>query len=136
MVTPRESFDRHLRDLQDDLLVLGSMVEKSIDRSMEALRKRVPDAKDVIERYDRGLRCIRTRKHKLIQATDGHHEFYDLDQGPEELENRYGRGPEGARPFEEKLAEWLSSFEVEGTGDAPDLDEDMKKRLEGLGYLL
>ncbi len=37
---PRESFDRHLRELQDDVLVMGSMVEKAIDRSMEALKKR------------------------------------------------------------------------------------------------
>jgi phosphate transport system protein len=37
---PRESFDRNLRELQDDVLVLGSMVAKAIERSTEALRKR------------------------------------------------------------------------------------------------
>jgi phosphate transport system protein len=37
---PRESFDRNLRELQDDVLVLGSMVGKAIERSTEALRKR------------------------------------------------------------------------------------------------
>ena len=37
---PRQSFDRHLRELQDDVLVLGSMVGKAIERSMEALKKR------------------------------------------------------------------------------------------------
>lgn len=37
---PRETFDRHLRELQDDVLVMGSMVEKAIDRSMESLKKR------------------------------------------------------------------------------------------------
>jgi len=37
---PRETFDRHLRELQDDVLVMGSMVEKAIGRSMEALKKR------------------------------------------------------------------------------------------------
>ncbi len=37
---PRESFERHLHQLQDEVLVLGSMVEKAIDRSMEALKKR------------------------------------------------------------------------------------------------
>lgn len=46
---PRESFDRHLRELQDEVLVMGSMVEKAIDRSMEALRKRDLDlARQVI----------------------------------------------------------------------------------------
>jgi phosphate transport system protein len=37
---PRESFNRHLRELQDDVLVLGSMVGKAIERSTDALKKR------------------------------------------------------------------------------------------------
>jgi phosphate transport system protein len=37
---PRESFERQLRELQDDVLVLGSMVVKAIERSTEALKKR------------------------------------------------------------------------------------------------
>ncbi len=37
---PRESFERHLHELQDDVLILGSMVEKAISRSIEALKKR------------------------------------------------------------------------------------------------
>ena len=36
---PRESFDRYLRGLQDEVLILGSMVEKAIARSMKALRE-------------------------------------------------------------------------------------------------
>jgi len=38
MPHPRESFDRHLHELQDDLLVMGSMVEKAWNVSMESLR--------------------------------------------------------------------------------------------------
>ena len=37
---PRTDFDRSLQDIQEDLLVLGSMVEKSIDRSVLALKNR------------------------------------------------------------------------------------------------
>jgi phosphate transport system protein len=37
---PRPSFERHLHELQDDVLILGSMVEKAITRSVEALKKR------------------------------------------------------------------------------------------------
>jgi len=40
MIHPRESFDRHLHELQDEVLVLGSMVEKAITRSVEALKRR------------------------------------------------------------------------------------------------
>lgn len=37
---PRTDFDRSLQDIQEELLVLGSMVEKSIDRSVSALKNR------------------------------------------------------------------------------------------------
>ena len=34
---PRQDFERHLKNLQEELLVLGSMVEKAIGRSTDAL---------------------------------------------------------------------------------------------------
>ncbi len=37
---PRTDFDRSLQEIQEELLVLGSMVEKSIDRSVSALKNR------------------------------------------------------------------------------------------------
>jgi len=37
---PRQSFERHLHELQDEVLVLGSMVASATDRSMEALKNR------------------------------------------------------------------------------------------------
>ena len=64
---PRTSFERHLHELQDDVLVLGSMVEKAIYRSMEALKNRDLElAKQVIaddseidrKRYDIEEKCI------------------------------------------------------------------------------
>jgi len=36
----RTDFHKRLKEIQDDLLVMGSMVEKAIDRSIEALKKR------------------------------------------------------------------------------------------------
>ena len=41
---PRADFDRHLHGLRDDLLVLGSMVEKAIARSVDALKRRDSEA--------------------------------------------------------------------------------------------
>jgi len=40
MSTTRATFDRQLAALKDDVLILGSMVDKSIDRSVEALKRR------------------------------------------------------------------------------------------------
>ncbi|MBI4202499.1 MAG: phosphate signaling complex protein PhoU [Chloroflexi bacterium] len=36
----RANFDRHLRQLQDDLLTLGSMVEKSVAKALQAFKSR------------------------------------------------------------------------------------------------
>ena len=36
----REVFEKKLRELQDDVLIMGSMVEKALQRSVEALRTR------------------------------------------------------------------------------------------------
>jgi phosphate transport system protein len=64
---PRTSFERHLHALQDEVLVLGSMVEKAIYRSMEALKNRDLElAKQVIAddseidrtRYDIEEKCV------------------------------------------------------------------------------
>ncbi|MBI4317680.1 MAG: phosphate signaling complex protein PhoU [Chloroflexi bacterium] len=46
----RESFDKQLRAMQDEVLVLGSMVDKAIDRSIESLKKRdLQEAQRIIE---------------------------------------------------------------------------------------
>ncbi len=65
--TTRASFDRHLQDLQDDLLVLAKLVETAISRSLKALKDRDLEASsqvvkddDVIDkmRFELEDRCI------------------------------------------------------------------------------
>ena len=47
---PREAYQRQIRELQDELLVMGSMVEKALERSMQALKQRDLDlAKQVVD---------------------------------------------------------------------------------------
>ena len=46
----REAYQRNLRELQDEVLVLGSMIEKALERSMQALKGRDLDlAKQVLD---------------------------------------------------------------------------------------
>lgn len=46
---PREAYQRNLRELQDEVLVMGSMIEKALERSMQALKGRDLDlAKQVL----------------------------------------------------------------------------------------
>jgi phosphate transport system protein len=39
-ISPRETFDRQLQKLQDEVLILGSMVEQAVLQSIDALRQR------------------------------------------------------------------------------------------------
>ena len=64
---PRTDFDRDLRMLQDELLLQGSMVEKAIAKSVDALKSRnaevaqeVIDEDDIIDlkRFEIEERCI------------------------------------------------------------------------------
>jgi phosphate transport system protein len=46
----RAYFDRQLQRVREDILLLGSMAEKSVERSVEALRRRDPElAQEVID---------------------------------------------------------------------------------------
>ena len=66
-MTPRTDFDKDLTHLQDELLLLGGMVEKAVAKSMDALRRRDLEASrhvvkedDIIDqkRFDLEERCI------------------------------------------------------------------------------
>ena len=64
---PRADFDRHLQQLQGDLLVLGTMVEKSIEKAVDALKRRDLEASQQVvqeddlidrERFELEERCV------------------------------------------------------------------------------
>ena len=53
----RETYQRHLREIQDEVLVMGSMVEKALDLSMQALKGRDLDlARRIVEDDKKGRR--------------------------------------------------------------------------------
>jgi phosphate transport system protein len=56
---PRETFDRELQRLQDELLVLGSMVERAIAESVDALKRRDFEASRRIIAQDRDINARR-----------------------------------------------------------------------------
>jgi phosphate transport system protein len=75
----REAFDKKLRELQDDVLIMGSMVEKAVARSVEALRTRNAELsnnviKDDIainaKRYELEEKCIHTIALQQPMAAD------------------------------------------------------------------
>jgi phosphate transport system protein len=51
----RETYQRHLREIQDEVLVMGSMVEKALDRSMQALKNRDLELAKQVEEDDNNI---------------------------------------------------------------------------------
>lgn len=79
MPVPRESFHRHLHELQDELLVMGSMVEKALERAMEALKNRdlelarqviADDVKINQKRFDIEEKCVELIVTQQPMASD------------------------------------------------------------------
>ena len=72
MSTIRATFDRQLAGLRDDVLILGSMVDKAIDRSVEALKRR--DRSEVaahhLRRHEDQPEAVRDRGE--VPAAAGH----------------------------------------------------------------
>ena len=57
---PRESFDRELQRLQDEVLALGSMVENAITEAVDTLKRRDVEGARRIIAQDRliNVRCV------------------------------------------------------------------------------
>ncbi len=79
MVSTRPTFDRELKDLQDELLVMSSMVDKSITRSIDALKNRdlstarlviADDDKINAKRFEIEEKCIFVTSTQQPMAVD------------------------------------------------------------------
>ncbi len=75
----RELFEKRLREMQDDVLIMGSMVEKAIQRSVEALRTRDRELSNAVitddalinaKRYEIEEKCIHTIALQQPMAAD------------------------------------------------------------------
>jgi phosphate transport system protein len=75
----RDAFDKKLRELQDDVLIMGSMVEKAVQRSVEALRTRDVALSNTVvsddvainaKRYEIEEKCIHTIALQQPMAAD------------------------------------------------------------------
>jgi phosphate transport system protein len=75
----RELFEKKLRELQDDVLIMGSMAEKAVHRSVEALRTRDMALSNAViaddmainaKRYEIEEKCIHTIALQQPMAAD------------------------------------------------------------------
>jgi len=85
---------------------------------------------------------VHSAKHKYIWCDDRPGEFYDLETDPYEQENLMGRlddnGKLALNTLQQAMNEWQSNLEMfppETVDDAPQQDEEVLRRLRGLGYI-
>ena len=103
--------------------------------SMEALQHHVEDLPDHVYRFDRSLRAIRTKDHKLVRGSDGTRELYDLQTDPGETTDISQSEGEVVERLSTTLDQWLDSFERAEVTESVSIDGERKEQLEELGYI-
>ena len=105
---------------------------------LEEPHRAVPQ--ELLSEYPRrGHRAIQLGAWKLIINPDGQEELYDLGADPSESNNLIDRHPEEAERLRRRLAQLVAESEgiqhLVMTGEARDLDPEVKRQLEALGYI-
>ncbi|XVH32242.1 sulfatase [Haloferacaceae archaeon DSL9] len=103
--------------------------------SMEALSNRVDEISQEALKYDRGLRCIRTKEWKYIEGTDGHEELYNIADDPEETKDKIADHPEISAELAEKLDSERGKIREYYTDSSSQMDAEVEQQLENLGYI-
>lgn len=89
-----------------------------------------------VSRFDHGLRAIISDNFKLICRRDGEKMLFDLRADPQELDNLVHILPDLAARLEERLFALLGPWpELGGGASVTGLTDELRERLEALGYL-
>lgn len=99
---------------------------------------RAKDLKNPVwgRRFQRVRQAVFDWPYKLIYSSDGKHELYDLAQDPREQNNLIDERPEVAARLSVALQELEQGRAVLPDGpDLSPLDDDLRRRLEELGYV-
>ncbi len=84
--------------------------------------------------WDRSLRAYYDGNYKLIWASDGRHELYDVVKDPGEHVDLAAREPEITAAMLAAMDAYLADL-PRGAGEVQALSEEARLRLEGLGYV-
>jgi len=103
--------------------------------TMAALERQVGELPEYVYRFDRSLRAVRTEEYKFIRGSDGTRELYHVAEDSAERSSLENGRPDVAAEFEERLDEWLDTFERAETNEEVDISGARKQQLEELGYL-
>jgi choline-sulfatase len=105
---------------------------------LEKPRRAIP--REILSEYPRhGHRALQLGEWKLIVNPDGLEELYNLAADPTESENLIATHAAEAQRLRRRLAQLVSESEgiqqLVTIGEAQDLDPEVKKQLEALGYV-
>ena len=106
---------------------------RDVQPPIHVLRKRYPQFDWSV--YDRSLRAVRTATHKYIQGSDGREWLYDMATDPRELTDLHLTDPTRAAELRARLEAWEGTFAPAEVTEAPELDEEIRRRLRDLGYI-
>ena len=102
--------------------------------TLAVLRERYPHFD--VSPYDRGLAMVRDARYKLIRATDGAEELYDLTTDPHEEQNLIAVQPDVAARYRSTLSAWQTACTpVVAAEQDHNFDARTLAMLEELGYL-
>ena len=107
--------------------------EPMIDRWLQ--RNKDLEKRDFTQ-YLRDLTAYRTATDKLIRASDGRHEFYDLQTDAQESKNLVGSSEPRITQRQKELQEWAGSFTPHrvAEGTQPGFDKATWEKMKALGY--
>ncbi len=97
-----------------------------------------PSIQEAVAQYRRRLRSLRVGDEKLIWASDGRHELYNLAEDPDELEDLAAVQQERVAALSARLEEIVASRSMSSTDIRPPLsliDPETVENLRALGYI-
>lgn len=105
--------------------------------AIERVARRYPHSERHLVKFNRSLSAIRTPDWKFIEASDGRDELYNIWEDPGETKNLIDAQPDRATQLKKQLAMWKESNKSVGAdlSEQKAIDNQVKKRLEALGYL-
>ncbi|MDZ7724652.1 MAG: sulfatase [candidate division KSB1 bacterium] len=99
------------------------------------LNRRKDLTKEEFRHYLRDLRAYQTTNHKLIRASDGDHEFFDMNADRAESVNRYTSDAPYVQQCESGLQSWMDAFTPHVAKSTHfGFDKEIWNQMRELGY--
>jgi len=87
------------------------------------------------QKYDRDQKAIYEGDFKFIWSSDGKYELYDIAKDPREMVNLYGQMPDVEQRLGAKLEPLIAESNRLNSLSTPQLDSELRRRLQALGYI-